>query len=369
MYNFEKAVFSYWTLQVARKNTLKTKIMSDYRICHFLFSIPAILILIATFFHYRKIQKTKDHPDKRGLGLIWLILCLLVWVTMSLLKSESVDFIKDGDGTFPEIIFSIGNSILLLFAFPYFKHRFDYFESEENRNNWNILLGLIAVVFIIGSFIIGEIWGKNIGSLPDILLTTCTLIPLGILLNKNFVKRELNMIGVLSWITILVLLCCQFVICYFIFNEATRVIESEVYQFAYVSSFISLATIFVALAFSSIEEELKEINKEKVELVVAAKNKEIQNWVTKGKGESLREKIAEAEIQDVITFLRNYTTDNELVKERKSIDLLSARWSKLDQDGTLGFLKNEEQAIEFARISNALLKLIDKVFGKINGKE
>lgn len=342
--------------------------MSDYRICHFLFSVPAVLILIATFFHYRNIHKSQDNPDKRGFGLIWLILCLTIWITMSLLKSEQVNFIEDGGGTFPEIIFSIGNSVLLLFAFPYFKHGFEYFESEENRNHWNSFLGILSIIFIFGSFVIGKKWGTNYGSLPDVILTIGTLIPLGILLHKNFTKRGLNMLGVLSWMTILIQLSCQIAICYYIFDESSGIIDNEIYQFAYVSSFISLATIFVALAFSSIEEEIKATTEEKVKLAVEEKNKELTEWADKDRGDSLREKIAEAEIQDVITFLRNYTSNKELADDKKSLDLLSARWKKLDKDGTLGFLKNEEQAIEFSKITNALLGLIDEIFGKINGK-
>lgn len=346
----------------------------EYRLYHFFVTLPAILILIATFFMYRNIQKTTNNPDKRGLGILWLILSITIWIFLSLFKY----FGKIENGAILGIFLSISNSILLLAAFPCFKYRFDFFEKKENITNWYFFIAAIAVIFIILSIAINPEIDKNQnlpnpeqwkGSILDFALTFMTLFFLGVLLYKNFSKREMIFLGVLSWVTIGIQIGSQIAIFCSLVYPQTKILVDKYYHHSYVGSFVGMATIFVALAFSSIVEEIKETNKENIDKIKSKAKEEIQkvkeDFLPKAGGKYLRDKLANFEIGEVLRILLEYSEDKKQNEIHRELTNLSSQFTQLKSVLRTNRLTYKEAGPEYSRITDALVQIIDILFSKI----
>lgn len=200
----------------------------------------AFMALIAVWRHIGK----KQHD----FGQVWLALSVLCWSISGAFEvylahhSNIGPFIAEGWRS----IWSLCNSLFILFALPWFRYLPKPLEPVIKSKYWVYIVGL-PFLFSFLPTVSKMVSGKTFAFISelDVYYALLTLIFLGAVLWESFVKRRLKALAWLSIICIIVTLIAQF---YKITGSSINVtLFSAIFK-------TSLIMIFFALALSWVKE-------------------------------------------------------------------------------------------------------------------
>lgn len=199
--------------------------------------------LMAIWYHIGR--KQEDH------GQIWLALSILCWSFSGVVEVYYASKGATGPGHDLFLngwrsIFSLLNSLFILFALPWFRYLPKPLEPIIKSKYWPLIVGLPFVFSILPT--ISKMISGNEHSLIselDVYYATLTLIVLGLVLWQSFFKRNLATLAYLSIICILITFTAQ----------VYKLNDSSFYQTLFSAIFkTTLIMIFFALALSWVKD-------------------------------------------------------------------------------------------------------------------
>lgn len=216
------------------------EILSFYGWWQFSVCLFAFVALLAIWWHIGKLQN--------DFGQVWLALSILCWSISGLIdvyfanyRVEN-EFMLDGWRS----LFSLLNSLFILFALPWFRYLPKKLEHVIKSNYWIYIIGL-PFLFSLLPTISKMASGKSLGVISelDVYYAFLTLIFLGFVLWESFAKRRLQILAWLSLVTILITLIAQ------LYKLTDSSINLTLFSAIFKTSLIML---FFALALSWVKE-------------------------------------------------------------------------------------------------------------------
>ena len=200
----------------------------------------AFMGLLAIWYHLGR--------KKGDFGQVWLALSILCWSISggievyysNLVAAESALVYLSGWRS----IFSLLNSLFILCALPWFRHRPQWLGQLLEGKLWYLIIGLPFLFSFLPTVVL-MLTGSSMSLISelDVYYAIFTLILLVFILWESFTKRGLQLLGYLSVIFVLVTLVAQF----YKFSEEvqTLILFSAIFKSLLIMIFFALALSWV----------------------------------------------------------------------------------------------------------------------------
>ncbi|WP_196895520.1 hypothetical protein [Aureivirga marina] len=187
---------------------------------HIFISFIGGSLLLAIWYHIQKQFKAKLIEDEQqprlDKGLFYLSLAMFVWVISGLwnlifMNFNSIDAQKFTVGV---SIFSALNNICFFFALFYFKYAPKYlFQKSKIRTIISFVILGLAFITILSTFIFGDDFyifnNLKLNAIPDFLISILITYWLIITFYRTFTHRNLKLIGIIAFLSLLMMLISQ----------------------------------------------------------------------------------------------------------------------------------------------------------------
>lgn len=218
------------------------QILNFYGWWQFVTCLFAFVGLMSIWYHLGR--------KKGDIGQVWLALSILCWSFSGLIEiyyaKHSLDMISKIHLNGWRSILSLLNSLLILFALPWFRYPPKWLDATIKSKYWYLLVGL-PFIFCLLPTISKMITGHEARFIIelDVYYAVMTLVILSTVLWESFTKRGLQLLAYLSLIFIVFTLIAQ--VYKFTENQETLILFSAIFK-------SSLIMIFFALALSWVKD-------------------------------------------------------------------------------------------------------------------
>ena len=305
----------------------------------------AFLALISIWFHLGR--------KKGDLGQVFLAVSILCWAFSGAFEIYAFHYNKHDSVWIIgwRSIFSLLNSLFILFSIPWFKHLPLWLHQAVKSRYWYLIVGLpfLFCLFPTVSRMITQNENILISEL-DVYYSILTLTILAFVLWQSFLKRGLYLLAYLSIVFILFTLVAQ--LYKFSDNETTLILFSAIFK-------TTLIMILFALALSWVKD---------LSQTLTIDSNLIKCQLSKRKNES-------GKIETILSIqgIPN-TTQQSIVLTRSNYELMALFFSKKIKDIDQGWLEIKPKSTnrtkrtydikDYNEIKRLIHNILDGLYGK-----
>lgn len=336
------------------------------RTTHLIISSIAVVVLINIWQNYYSAKVRSFHRTAKDYGLLFLCGGILVWGFVSLLG-----LLKGNKNELAGWVLSTINNGFFLCSFAYFRHGLEWFNSEKNKSNWLLFIGVSTIIIIVTICMLAPHADSYKLDYIDFVYSSLTLLFLGGLLFKSFEARRLYAVAYISIGIVFLAIYGQLLPLLKDYSKVNEVAFGIQKAIVFVASHGLMIGIFISLAFSWVienSEMVKEIKEDEIATAFLDKYGDSADKVESRLGEML----AEDQLYYVLLIAKEFFQRKGQTKDREmltSLSVISGRLTSLKVAERNGTISREDYSRERSKIHEALKDVVEEISENIKTRK